>query len=309
MTIKLKRLSEKPVLIPKMFEQYKNGGVFNAAAIYLDGNFNFLFRGTDIGGHEDYGIYQNFIGHTKSPNLKDWQHRPNPVLVGEHPFEARGPEDPRVVCIDGTFFMVYTGFGGRYPGDFRICLASSSDLINWEKHGILLDETNKNGSLFPEKIRGKYILLHRRDTGIWISFSEDLKRFYSPVKIMSPIYGEWDEARIGIAGPPVAHPKGWLLFYHGVDRYNVYRLGVALLDRERPWIVLARQKDWVLQPELPREVNGFVPNVVFSCATINWGDYVVVPYACADTVIGVAYIEKNKINFEEGDIIVKNCLM
>lgn len=296
--MKLKRLSDKPVLVPEMFEQYKNGGVFNTAAIYLDGKFNLLFRGTDIGGHEDYGIYQNFIGHTKSPDFKNWQHHPEPVLVGEHPFEGRGPEDPRVVCIDGTFYMVYTGFGGRYPGDFRICLASSNDLINWKKHGILLDETNKNGSLFPEMIGGEYVLLHRRrHRGICLSFSKDLKSFHGDIKILGTVPNSWDSVRIGIAGPPVIHPEGWLLFYHGVDRYGVYRIGVVLLDRERPWIVLVRQEDWVLQPELPQEINGFVSNVVFSCAAMNWGDYVIVPYAGADKCIYVAYIEKDKINF------------
>ena len=67
-------------------------------------------------------------------------------------FEARGLEDPRVVKIDDVFYMTYTGFGGRYDGDFRICLATSKDLLNWERRGIMLDEVNKDAALFPRKI-------------------------------------------------------------------------------------------------------------------------------------------------------------
>ena len=305
----------EPILVPEMFELYKNGGVFNAAAIYLDGNFNFLFRGTDIGGHEDYGMYQNFIGHTKSPDLKNWQHHPEPVLTGKCSFEARGPEDLRVVCIeedDGTFYGIYTGFGGRWPGDISICLASSRDLIKWKKYGVLLPgERNKNSSLLPKKINGEYVLFHRRGVDIWISYAKELGDFrknkIKSWKILSPIPGKWDGKRIGIAGPPVAHPEGWFLPYHGVDQNSIYRLGAALLDLERPHIVLARQEEWILQPELPWEINGFVRNIIFSCATINWREFVVVPYAGADRVTHVAYIKKDKIIFEEKDRII-NCL-
>jgi predicted GH43/DUF377 family glycosyl hydrolase len=115
---------------------------------------------------------------------------------------------------------------------------------------------------------------------------------------------EWQSVRIGIAGPPVKHPKGWLLFYHAVDSINAYRLGAALLDYENPRKVLARQSTPVLEPELDWEINGYIPKVIFSCATIDHEDKYVVLYAGADTVIGAAYIQKSDVVFDKKDWLV-----
>jgi len=103
--------------------------------------------------------------------------------------------------------MTYTGFGGRFPGDYRICLATSNDLIHWDRHGVLLDEENKNSAFFPQKIGDEYLFLHRRHPNIWLAKTKDLKIFTDHQIIMRTIDDDWQCVRIGIAGPPVHHPK------------------------------------------------------------------------------------------------------
>jgi predicted GH43/DUF377 family glycosyl hydrolase len=302
--ITLTRISNQPIFRPNPHNPWEKAAVFNAGAVYAAGLFHMVYRATNIGGHERFGEYLNNLGYAVSKDLFHWHRLSKPVLKNDVPQELRGPEDPRIVKINDTYYMTYTGFGNRFPGDYRICMASSIDLVNWERHGVLLDEENKNSAFFPEKIKGEYLLLHRRHPDIWIASSKDMHSFNKHTKIMSPLKNDWQCTRIGIAGPPVKHPKGWLLFYHAVDKINAYRLGVALLDYENPRRVIARQFCPVIEPELEWELNGFVPNVIFSCATVETENQYIVIYAGADTVIGAATVTKSDVVFERKDWIV-----
>ena len=84
--------------------------------------------------------------------------------------------------------------------------------------------------------------------------------------------GWWDSARVGMGAPPLETPHGWLAVYHGVRETvsgHLYRAGLALLDLERPWLVLRRSEEWVLGPQADYEISGDVPNVVFPCGLIH----------------------------------------
>jgi predicted GH43/DUF377 family glycosyl hydrolase len=105
---------------------------------------------------------------------------------------------------------------------------------------------------------------------------------------------EWESKSIGGNGPPIETEHGWLFFYHGYGAETIYRLGVALLDLEQPSKVLNRPKDWIFEPREQWELEGNVPNVVFSSTNITVGDQVWVYYGGADRVIGLA-----ACNFEE----------
>lgn len=297
--MKLTRLIEEPILKPVKEHEWERAAVFNAAVVYHNGLYHMLYRATDLGSNEKHGKYVNALGYAVSADLLTWHRYEKPVLTNSVPQEERGPEDPRIVQIDNLFYMTYVGFRGRVGNDFRICLATSRDLIHWDRKGILLDEPNKDASFFPEKIEGKYYMLHRRHPDIWICSSDDLRTWTGHTKIMSPLPDTWNQARIGIAGPPARIDEGWLLIFHGADEFNHYRLGAALLDREDPSRVLARQKEPVLEPELDWEINGNVPNVIFSCATLLQGGRIYCPYGGADTVMGVAYIDLQDVSFEQ----------
>lgn len=298
--MKLTRLRTDPILKPIKEHDWEKAAVFNAALVYHNGLYHMIYRATDLGGQEKYGKYINALGYAVSADLFIWHRYEEPILTNSVPEEKRGPEDPRIVRLDDTFYMTYVGFRGRVFDDYRICLATSKDLVHWDRKGILLDEPNKNASLFPEKINGKYCMLHRRNPDICICYSEDLKTWIGHKKIMSPLPDTWNQVRIGIAGPPVKIDDGWFLIFHGVDEFNHYRLGVALLDGEDPSKVLARQAEPIIEPELDWEVNGYVPNVIFSCATLLRGNRIYCLYGGADTVIGAAYIDIQDVVFEKG---------
>ena len=192
--------------------------------------------------------------------------------------------------------MMYTGNSGK---DYRICLAASRNLIAWERQGVVLDEKNKDASLFPEKINGKYVMLHRREPSIWLAYSDDLKHWYDHTRIMSPLCdSNWEHSKIGIGGPPIRTDEGWLLIYHGVSEEKKYCLGAALLGLDDPARVLARQKEPILEPELEWEVKGCVPNVVFSCGQVEVGNRLLMYYAGADSAIGVAELRKSDIAYD-----------
>lgn len=296
--IKLERVSDKPILISNPGNQWEAGAVFNCAAVSKNGLIHLIYRATDITSNGSMGKYTNHLGYAVSEDGVHFKRFNEPILSNDVEQEARGPEDPRIVLIDDTYHMLYTGFGGRYPGDYRISHATSENLISWKRQGIVLDESNKDASLFPEKVDGKYLLIHRRPPNIWLAFSDDLKHWEDHQILMQRIpESDWESKKIGIAGPPIKTAQGWILIYHGVNDSNWYRLGIALLDLKDPAVVISRQKEPILEPELEWEINGFVPNVVFSCGQVIVNDVLYVYYGAADTVIGVAKIQMDRINF------------
>jgi len=298
MPIKLKRLFTHPVLEPVPANSWEAAAVFNCAAVYHNNRYHLVYRATDIDASGRKGPFISRLGHAVSSDGFTFERFDTPLLTNKGEQELRGLEDPRVVKIEDTFYMMYTGYRGKTPGDYRICLASSTDLNNWKRHGIVLDEPNKDASLFPGKINGRFCMFHRRDPDIWISYSENLINWVDHTRVMGSLSSsEWESKKIGIAGPPVKTQEGWLLIYHGVSNDHRYSLGIALLDISDPSKIISRQTEPILEAELQWEKEGCVPNVVFSCGQIETKDSILVYYAGADTVIGVAELKKNDIVF------------
>jgi predicted GH43/DUF377 family glycosyl hydrolase len=296
--IKLKRVSDQPILSPNPAHEWEATAVFNCAAIYDNGLVHMVYRATDITSNGRDGEYINSFGYAVSTDGLNFNRLQQPILKNDIPQEARGPEDPRIVKIGETFFMMYTGYGGRFGGDYRISLATSNNLINWQRQGVMLDEANKDASLFPEKIDGKYLMFHRRPPDIWLATSDDLTNWDDHRCVMKAVpNSSWENEKIGIGGPPIRTADGWLLIYHGVSKDHRYSLGIALLDLDDPTKVIARQAEPLLEPELDWEINGYVPNVVFSCGQVVIDGELLVYYGGADTAIGVAKTQMSEINF------------
>jgi predicted GH43/DUF377 family glycosyl hydrolase len=229
--------------------------------------------------------YKSSIGYAVSVDGLEWSRLDKPVMQPGATYETRGVEDPRVVQIEGVFYMTYTGYSVHGP---RASLARSVNLIHWQPMGVVLPgEDNKDHALFPERIGGRYCMFHRREPDIWLAYSDDLLHWNDHQHVFGPRPG-WESLKVGISGPPLKTPQGWLLVYHGVDDERYYRQGVALLDMDDPTRVLARPADFVLEPREPWEHLGDVPHVVFSCATLQVGDELWIYYGGADRVIGQA---------------------
>ena len=103
----------------------------------------------------------------------------------------------------------------------------------------------------------------------------------------------WDRGKIGPGAPPVKTEEGWLVIYHGTTplcNSQIYRLGVALLDLEKPWIVKHRAKAYLLSPSEPYERMGDCPNVCFINSAIPdyKKDELRIYYGGADQVLCMA---------------------
>lgn len=296
--IRLERLSQTPILTPIPEHEWERAAVFNAGAVYENGLVYLFYRAMDrpYGGDPAAPRPEQFISSIGLAISTDGVHfarLDKPVLTGQGEWEAWGLEDPRVTRLDGTYYMTYTAFRGQSWEDYRPAICWSDNLIQWHGHQVLLDEVNKDVALFPQRIGGRYYLLHRREPHIWIASSTDLKTWTDHQILMRVIPGGWQSRKIGTAGPPHLTESGWVLFYHAVDDSGAYRLGVALLDREHPTKVLARSDQPILEPELEWERQGLVPNVVFSCGSVEIAGAYYVYYGGADACIGVAAVDKS----------------
>ncbi len=284
--LKLTRIAENPVLKPNPVVHWERDAVCNTAVARYAGQVHLLYRAVV---HSPGDPNRSYIGHAWSDDGVHFARDIVPALApGEVPEESQGVEDPRVVYLDGTFYMQYTAYNLRSA---QIAMATSPDLVHWERKGIMISDEpfgwNKDASLFPARIGGRYCMMHRPDPDIYLAFSDDLASWGDHVKIMAPEF-KWESEKIGGGAQPILTEQGWLMVYHGVDDALVYRLGVALLDRDDPTKVLKRQAEPILEPETPWEREGDVPNVVFTCGALLEDDVLKVYYGAADKVIGLA---------------------
>lgn len=285
----LKRFLNNPILKPKKENDWESKLVFNPAAVYENGIFHLLYRAV---GEDDISR----IGYAISADGYEFFRFDKPVFTPKGVAESKGCEDPRIVRLEDRFYMTYTAFSIK---GVRVAIASTKNFIQWERLGVVLtDIENKDAVLFPEKINGRYVMLHRPmepPRSIWIAYSDNLKNWGDFKKVMEPVSGRWDGIGIGSASPPVKTDKGWLLIYHGIDKESVYRLGVALLDLEDPSKVIGRYTDPILEPEEEYELRGEVREVVFGCGICEVGDKYFIYYGAADKVICGATINKQEI--------------
>jgi len=308
--IKLTRWAKGPLLEPidKESHWWEAGSVFNPAAVIKGGKIYLLYRARSWLHFSNFGL-----AILKDPFTVEERY-PFPVLeAGEaNPFERFGVEDPRIVFMEGRYWIVYTAvstyprrereFGKCQPGfpwRMRCSLASTRDFIYYQHHGIILpDFDTKDGTLFPEKIGGKYALIHRIFPDMWISFSDKINHFPKGEVLCRPRKNSWDNKNLGIGAPPIKTPIGWLCFYHGVHetkRGIKYMVGILILDLKNPCRILYRSPSPVLEPEAGYEKKGYVDEVVFPCGAIEWRGKYYVYYGAADKCVNVAYVDKKEL--------------
>jgi beta-1,2-mannobiose phosphorylase / 1,2-beta-oligomannan phosphorylase len=239
------------------------------------------------------------ISHFRLARSKDgvtFRVDPLPALAAAHPLEAFGIEDPRITLIDGTYWVNYTAVSSA---GIATALASSTDLVRFERHGIIFAPPNRDVAIFPETIGGRYFALHRPmpeqigRPAIWLASSTDLLAWGDHRLVASARHGMWDDLKVGGGAVPFRVKAGgrdaWLAVYHGVTASPLtYSLGALLLDAGDPSRVLGRSRVPILAPEAPYELAGFFANVVFTCGLHAEGDLVRIYYGASDGVTCVA---------------------
>ena len=239
------------------------------------------------------------ISHLRIARSTDGVHfevEPAPALSPATEFEAFGIEDPRITLLDGTYWINYTAVS-EYG--ISTALASTRDFRTFERHGIIFPPPNRDVTIFPEQVHGRYVALHRPmpeglgEHAIWMAWSSDLKAWGDHRVVATARPGSWDDAKVGGGAVPfrvrVGQHDGWIAIYHGVSSAPLeYSLGALLLDADDPARVVARSREPILRPEAPYEREGFFGGVVFTCGVLVEGDTVRVYYGAADGVTAVA---------------------
>jgi predicted GH43/DUF377 family glycosyl hydrolase len=300
--ISAERVSQTPLLGPR--PGWAELALFNPTAIRAGSKTVLLFRAQDR-------HHTSRIGYAESNDGLHFTVRPDPVLAPEAPYEKNGGvEDPRVVEINGLYYLTYTGYDTHAA---QLCLATSKDLIHWERKGVIMPayrgtwntQWTKSGAIIPEEVNGQwwmYYLGTRTDPDgaardyMGLAVSDDLLHWRDatdqPVLPRRP--GAFD-SRVMEPGPaPFVTKAGILLLYNGANDHLVYGPGWVLFDRNDPRHVLARADKPFVTPALPWEESGTVPNVIFLEGAIRepseTGLKLIGYYGAADKYIGALRI-------------------
>lgn len=239
-------------------------------------------------------IYLTSISHLRIARSRDgvnFEIADRPSVMPQGRMECWGIEDPRITKLNDQYYITYSAISDK---GVSVGLITTKDFQAFHRMGLILAPTNKDVVLFPERINGRYYMLHRPvpdgigEPEIWLAESEDLQHWGNHRLIMELRPGAWDGARIGAGCVPIRTAEGWLILYHGADKQQRYSMGAALLDLKQPWKVLARAEEPFLTPVAPYEREGFFPDVVFACGAIVKNDDVTMYYGAADDAMASA---------------------
>ena len=287
------RVSEVPVIAPRG-NGWESAGTFNPAVIMRGDKIVMLYRAQDKQG-------TSRLGYAESADGIHFTRRDEPVLGPSTEYEKDGGvEDPRLVQFGDTYYLTYTGYNKK---DAQLCLATSKDLIHWDRKGVIIPANKgnwnvkwtKSGAIVPEKIGGKYWMYflgttpdNKDQTGL--ASSTDLLHWTEATQVpVLPVRPGRFDSRVAEPGPaPIVTSKGIVLIYNGADEKLVYRTGIALFDRDDPRKLLWRSDEPVFFPEKDWEKIGQVPSVVFVEGMLKQHDRYLFYYGGADANVGVA---------------------
>lgn len=312
----LARSPQNPILKPGK-SPWTAESVMNPAAAVLGGRTHLLYRAIGMDG-------VSRLGYASSPDGIVFDKRlPYPAYVARNPRHLRmhlarysptlypsggswgGCEDPRMVVIDGRVWVTFNMFDGwDYIRVAAISIGVEDFLAErftaWEGPYILSPpgEIHKNWVLFPEKVGGRFAVLHSVAPTIEIAFRGSLEAVGKGESFIESWEGSrdslparegWDSFIRGAGPPPVRTDYGWLLFYHAIDERDPgrYKLGAMLLDLIDPTKVLSRSAGPVLAPDTGYENSG-KPGVVYACGAVVRKGKLFVYYGGADKVVCVA---------------------
>ncbi|MBQ3245895.1 MAG: glycosidase [Bacteroidales bacterium] len=324
--MKLKKYEHNPILSPNPENQWENLVTCNPGVIHDGERFYMLYRAA---GDEPEHVIRfglavssdgfNFERVSDAPVFSPSEDGPDSGCV----------EDPRIVKFGEEYYITYA-YRIHHPGQYwtfphdvvllpdcgpdapaslrqnigNTGLAVTRDFRSFRRLGRITSPSldDRDVILFPEKVNGKYVLMHRPKQyvgeeygveypSIWLKFSEDLMTWEDKQShlLITGRKGTWEE-KIGGSTPPILTGQGWLVLYHGVADGGraEYSVGAMLLDRDDPLKVIARTREPIMSPEHPYETDGFYSRCIFPGGNVVVDGMLYVYYGAADRYVGVA---------------------
>jgi predicted GH43/DUF377 family glycosyl hydrolase len=307
--------------------RWEGYATFNPAAVVRNGRVFMLYRAEDATGDSAIGHHTSRIGLAESADGLHFVRRATPVLYPDtdafRPYEwPGGVEDPRIVARDdGEYILTYTAWNRDVP---RLSVATSRDLMHWEKHGPAFARAadgrymrmeTKSGAILcrfagercvATKVNGKY-WMYFNVPDILIATSDDLLS-WTPLeddnghalKVLSPRPGYFDSWLVEAGAPAMLTEHGIVLLYNAGnsnrDRQgdasvpaHTYTAGQALFDARNPVRLLARTDAPFLRPSEAYEKSGqYKEGTTFVEGLVRFGGKWLLYYGTADSRVGVA---------------------
>lgn len=307
----LKRLATNPLIRPSQISFARATGSFNPGATVDRGSGRVVLL---VRVFEEETRRSSIAIALSSDGERIDEIRDRPAITREEPYEEWGVEDARVTWLEDErrYAITYTGYSPAGP---RVCLITTDDLLSpnrYRRHGPRINGENKNCVIFPEKIDGQYVILHRPMPRIVCIRVSSLESEWpeTGVPLVGPRPGTWRSSRVGAGAPPIRTSIGWLLPFHGatsIEEGNVYSMGWCVLDLKKPETVLYVSDVPALTPEAPYEIeHAEIPQVdpanfktgvrvVFPQGLVERGDDLVVYYGAADVSVAAARVRKRDL--------------
>ena len=318
---------------------WEESDVFNPAATVKNGKIYVLYRAEDNSA-TGIGKRTSRIGLAESEDGIHMKRRKTPVMypdkdnMKEYEWEG-GCEDPRVTMTeDGLYVMAYTSWNRKVA---RLCIATSHDLVKWEKHGPAFAKayngrfkdifcksgsmvtTIKDGKQVLTKIDGKYFM-YWGEHAVYAATSDDLVN-WTPIldeknelaTVIKPRPQYFDSALTECGPPAILTDKGIVLLYNGKNQTNdskrdkrftagAYCAGQILTDPKEPMKVLQRLDVPFFRPMASFEKSGqYVDGTVFIEGLVFFKNKWYLYYGCADSQVSVAIYDPAKKT--PGDLI------
>ena len=311
---------------------WEESDVFNPAATVKDGKIYVLYRAEDNSA-TGIGKRTSRIGLAESEDGIHMKRRKTPVMypdkdnMKEYEWEG-GCEDPRVTMTeDGLYVMAYTSWNRKVA---RLCIATSHDLVKWEKHGPAFAKayngrfkdifcksgsmvtTIKDGKQVLTKIDGKYFM-YWGEHAVYAATSDDLVN-WTPIldeknelaTVIKPRPQYFDSALTECGPPAILTDKGIVLLYNGKNQTNdskrdkrftagAYCAGQILTDPKEPMKVLQRLDVPFFRPMASFAKSGqYVDGTVFIEGLVFFKNKWYLYYGCADSQVSVAIYDPAK---------------
>ena len=291
---------DNPILRPQG-DGWESGSVYNPAAVVVDDRVALLYR-----AHADDIV--SHVGLAWSDDGYRFEREPEPVLSPSEDYDRFGCEDPRVISIEGTYYLTYSGWDRTQS---LLCLATSTDLRTWTKHGPLFPDFDtfqpqgrgetgpwsKAGGIVPAKVNGRW-LMYFGEGSIWTATSDDLLTWTPTVPdteppVMAPRPGTFSDFLVEVGPQPLITDDGLILLLHNAAVKNAdgsvrYTAGQLLIHPDRPDEILAELTRPWLEPVTREERHGLVSNVTFVEGLVWLRDRWLAYYGQSDSTLGVA---------------------